>query len=362
MEPQYTWISIGHQSAPLKPGNWHLNRGNLPKIMEIMAAPITDPEVFKSDLQSLLESNVQTTLCIGGELKCMDEGKPASNFRYEKDPKLNDNVIDNYHQLFRLYRELNGIKPVFVTTIPRSWRKYSWLIQEDGTMMRKDQEYRKNLGPPEVYGSMVAPIDETAQDKVDEDFMRFLSANCIEAEQMIKIRECCKGARYHTYLADMISFLYQTRTKSNEFSDTYYTEFRSVDTVKLPDSKLFQLYFNKTMSKEGFVFYCPKKESVDSIYHDFQEAISLDENPTKAKIREHLLLNRIDRWTDFSANDTDDAFTILMLIHAFNGITGEKISQDCNESVYYKPTENEKVILESLHSSLDEWRAQLESL
>ena len=290
----------------------------------------------------------------------MDEGKPASNFRYEKDDELNDNVIDNYHQLFHQYRMINGNKPIFVTTIPRSWRKYSWFIQEDGTMVRKDQEYRKNLGPPEVQGSMVAPIDETAMDQVDEDFMLFLSYNCIEKEQLVKIRECCKGAKYHTYLADMISFLYQVRTNLNSFSDTYSPEFRTVDTIKLHGDELFKLYFNKTLSKDGFVFLCPKKTSVNSIYHEFQEAISLKENPTKAKIREHLLLNRIDRWTDFSANDTDDAFTILMMIHAFNGLTGEKISHGCAEGVYYKPTEDQKTILESLHNSLEYWRSQLE--
>ena len=361
MEPQYTWIHLGdHDAASGRGTEWYLKRESLPKIMEIMAAPITDPDIFRREIQRLLEFDSPTTLCIGGELKSMDEGKPASNFRYEKDGDLNDNVIDNYHQLFRLYIEMNGYKPIFVTTIPRSWRKYSWIIQEDGTMMRKDQEYRKNLGSPEVRGSMVAPVDETAQDMVDEDFMRFLSYNCIEKEQLVKIRECCKGARYHTYLADMISFLYQLRTTPNEFSETYQPEFRTVDTVKLPNSEFFQLFFNKTMSKDGVVFFCPKKDSVDSIYRDFQEAISMDENPTKEKIRTHLLLNRIDRWTDFSANDTDDAFTILMLIHAFNGLIGENQSHGCSAGVYYKPTEDEKIILDSLHKSLDHWRSQLE--
>lgn len=361
MEPQYTWLHIGdHEASSGRGAEWYLKRESLPKIMEIMAAPITDTETFKREIQRLLESDIHTTLCIGGELKSMGEGKPASNFRYEKDDELNDNVIDNYHQLFRLYLEMNGSKPVFITTIPRTWRKYSWLIQEDGTMVRKDQEYRKNLGQPEVYGSMVAPVDETAQDRVDEDFMLFLSYNCVEKEHLVKIRECCKGAKYHTYLADMISFLYQLRTTPHEFSETYCPEFRTIDTVKLPNSKIFQLYFNETMSKDGVVFFCPKKTSVNSIYHEFQEAISLKENPTKEKIRTHLLLNRIDRWTDFSANDTDDAFTILMLIHAFNGLTGEKISHGCAEGVYYKPTEDEKIILDSLDKSLDHWRSQIE--
>tara|TARA_Y100001970_G_scaffold279894_1_gene388005 strand:+ start:617 stop:1675 length:1059 start_codon:yes stop_codon:yes gene_type:complete len=352
MEPQYTWLHIGdHNASSGRTLEWYMKRKNLPKIMEIMAAPITDPELFKREIQRLLESDIQTTLCIGGELKNMTEGKPASNFRYEKDGTLNDNVIDNYHQLFSLYRDMNGGKPIFVTTLPRSWRKYSWFIQEDGLMVRQDQEYRKKA---------LEGDDKTVNDKEDEDFMRFLSANCIEQEQLVKIRGCCKGAKYNTYLADMISFLYQLRANPNDFTDTYSPEFRALDTVKFSEEDQFKIYFNETMSKDGFVFFCPKKTSVNSIYHEFQEAISLKENPTKEKIREHLLLNRIDRWTDFSANDTDDAFTLLMLIHAFNGITGEKKCHDCSEGVYYVPTEDEKIILESLHKSLSHWRSQIE--
>lgn len=358
MEPQYTWIHIGDHVATSGRGlDWYMKRESLPKIMEIMAAPITDPEIFKREIQRLLESDIQTTLCIGGELKNMTEGKPASNFRYEKVDALNDNVIDNYNQLFYLYSEINGNKPIFVTTIPRSWRKYSWFIQEDGTMVRKDQDYREKCS--NSYHGFPGG-DETVNDIEDEDFMRFLSHNCVEKEQLVKIRECCKGAKYHTYLADMISFLYQLKTNPNEFSKTYSPEFRTVDTVKLHGDSQFKLYFNETMSKDGLVFLCPKKTSVNSIYHEFQEAISLQENETKRRIRGHLLLNRIDRWTDFSENDTDDAFTILMMIHAFNGLTGEKISHGCAEGVYYKPTEDEKIILESLHNSLERWRSQIE--
>ena len=341
MEPQYTWVTIGKSFKN--------------HVIDIMGAPITEPSVFLEEISKMMGAG--TILCIGGELKTSEEGKPASNFRYEKDSELNSNVIENYIQLFSLHEDIFRSKPIFVTTIPRSWRKYSWLIQEDGMIVRKDQEYRKNM-EPEVRGSMVAPIDETAQDKPDEELMRFLSYNCIESDSLIKIRECCKGARYHTYLADMISFLYQLRCTYDEFSDTYYPEFRELDVIQEKD-KPDRLVFEKTMSK-GYVFMCPKKDSVKSIYEDFQEAISLEENPTKEKIRKYLKNTKIDRWTDFSANDTDDAFTILMMIHSFNGLTGEKHSHGCAEGVYYKPTEKEKIIIESLHNSLEEWRSQLE--
>ncbi len=342
MESQYTWLNVGKDSPK--------------SIVEIMGAPISEPSVFLEEISSMLVSGV--TLCIGGEIKTSEEGKPASNFRYEKDLELNSNVIENYIQLFNLHRDIFHSKPIFVTTIPRSWRKYSWLIQEDGMMLRKDQDYRRNQEPPEVRGCLVAPsMDETACDRVDDNFMRFLSYNCIEQEHLIKLRECCKGARYHTYLADMFSFLYQIRVRNN-FITTFYPEFRELDVIQERD-KPDKLCFEKTM-EQGFVFLCPKRDSVESIYHDFEEAISLDENEMKASIRRHLRENKIHRWTDFSANDIDDAFTILMMIHAFNGQTGERTSGDCVEGVYYKPTEEENIIIEELHNSLDEWRAQLE--
>lgn len=343
MEPQYTWLNVG--------------KGETKSIIEIMGAPLTEPSVFLKDISSMLVSGV--TLCIGGELKGSEEGKPASNFRYEKDLKLNNNVIENYNQLFNLHRDVFRSKPIFVTTIPRSWRKYSWLIQEDGLMLRKDQEYRKRADDPtDPISYRGFPDGEDAMDIVDVDFMLFLSYNCVTQEHMSKIRECCKGARYHTYLADMISFLYQLRCNKDEFSDTFYPEFRKIDVVN-EVGKPDKLVFENTMNN-GFVFLCPKKTSVDSIYQDFGEAISPEENEMKAKIRKHLLDNKINRWTDFSANDTDDAFTILMLIHAFKGITGENRTHGCAEGVYYVPTEEEKIILDGLHISLDEWRSQLE--
>lgn len=341
MEPEYTWLTVG--KCPSR------------NYIDIMAALITEPSVFIEEIKKIMSLS-HPTVCIGGELKTSEEGKPASNFRYEKDEGLNKNVIENYLQLFRLHKEIYDW-PIFVTTIPRSWRIYSWLIQEDGKIIRKDQEYRKIMVKPEVRGSMVAPIDETAQDKLDEELTLFLSYNCVESYHLIKIRECCKGARYHTYLADMFSFLYQLRCNHDEFSDTFYPEYREA-LICNRDSK-DTLSFEKSMD-DGMVFLCPKRESVKSIYQDFEEAISLEENPTKAKIREHLRSSTVHRWTDFSENDTDDAFTILMMIHAFNGLTGENHSHGCAEGVYYKPDEEEKIILEGLHSSLDEWRSQLD--
>jgi len=343
MNPEYIWVTAGTC----------LSRN----YMDIMAAPITEPSVFLQEIQKIMSLSYPT-VCIGGELKTSEEGKPASNFRYEKDEALNNNVIENYLQLFRLHKEIYNC-PIFVTTIPRIWRTYSWLITEDGKVIREDQEYRRRkddeTDPISYHGF---PQGEDAQDIIDEDLTLFLSYNCIESDQLIKIRECCKGARYHTYLADMFSFLYQLRCNQDEFSDTFYPEYREAGVCSHGDS-MDTLSFEKSMDN-GTVFLCPKRESVESIYHDFDEAISLEENPMKAKIRQHLKTSTVHRWTDFSANDTDDALTILMMIHAFNGLVGEKNEHGCSEGIYYSPSEEEKVILEGLHNSLENWRSELE--
>ena len=97
MESQYTWLSIGNDA---------------PKgFLEIMGAPISDPKEFLETISGYLKDG--TTLCIGGEIKTSEEGKPASNFRYEKDLKLNSNVIENYIQLFNLHRDVFRSKPIF---------------------------------------------------------------------------------------------------------------------------------------------------------------------------------------------------------------------------------------------------------
>jgi len=164
MNPEYTWVTAG--TCPSR------------NYMDIMAAPITEPSVFLQEIQKILSLS-NHTVCIGGELKTSSEGKPASNFRYEKDEDLNKNVIENYLQLFRLHKEIYNW-PIFVTTIPRSWRTYSWLITKEGGIIRKDQEYRRRKDDetdPIWYHGF--PFGEDYYDVEDEELRLFLSYNCI---------------------------------------------------------------------------------------------------------------------------------------------------------------------------------------
>ena len=367
MDAHYTWARIGKHDATESPGlDWYLQRQEKPHILDIMGAPIQRPDEFKGNTKRWIEEG--TTLCISGELKRKSEGNPASNYR-NNDPELNDNVVDNYFHLFTHHQEVTKGKPIIVNTIPRSWRKYSWFIQEDGNIIREDQEYRRECKesfrvPSQARSIAQSPIPltplisaecTTIRDIEDTNLKMFLDYNGIDNTKLIKIRESCKGAKYHTYLIDMISFLYQMKMDTSEFHKMFSPDYRKVTASS--DEKCI-LSFEDTTDNAGYVFFSPKKDSVAQIYHDFEMAISLEENEVKAAIRNHLMEHRIDRWTDFDANDTDDAFTILMMIHSFKGLvtfgTGTTIAY-CDSNM----TSEEGNILESLETIMEPWFSQL---
>jgi len=324
MEPSFQWSAIGANQENTGMGSW-FTEDISPKIIEIMGALIQEPIKFRKELRNLLYQN--TTLCIGGELKEYGEGLPAANFRYKKDITLNENVVQNYFHLFKTYNEMTG-KPIIITTIPRSWRKYSFMIQENGTIIRKDEDHRRDISNPEgrlAYTGFPGG-DDTGWDEEATNLTIMLKNQGITQENMKKIRQSCEGAKFHTYLIDMISFLYQMKINTHAFHSIFTPEYRRFSSVRggeplgswTPDPETLYLYMNKTTGKDGIVFFVPIKSSVKTIYADFNNAISPEENEMKKKIREHCCKYQIDRWTDFDANDTDDAFTILMILHAFN--------------------------------------------
>ena len=129
MEPSYEWLSLGNTPGAVCRSSV---KGN---VIDIMGTPIGEPSIFRKKIDSLIKP--QTTLCISGELKECGEGQPASNYRCNSDEVLNNAVLCNYFYLFRKYHELTSGNPIIVTTIPRSWRKYSFLIRENGKLFGK---------------------------------------------------------------------------------------------------------------------------------------------------------------------------------------------------------------------------------
>lgn len=335
MESLYTWARIGNN------GQYGEAEGHptIPHILDICGALVQGEAEFKAWIDRCITPN--TTLCITGELKRYCEGEPASNYRYKKDEHLNRNVINNYLYLFTLHQERTNKTPVFVTTIPRSWRLYSWFIQDNGSIIRKNNKQPTNeLMVPDV------------EDRLLLDFLDIYGVN---STALIKIRESCKGARYHTYLIDMISFLYQMEIllpSTLTLAPSYSMDYR---VVVSSDDELSKLSFEDTLGNDGTVFFSPKNEDINQLYQELDMAISPQENTVKKYIRAHLVNHRIDRWTDFDANDTDDAFLFLMLIHAFKGDVGRGVQY--NE---VGMTSEESDILNSLEIIMKPWFSQLE--
>jgi len=353
MEPSYEWLSFGKSKS--SPGKISFQVNN---IIDIMGAPIQSKEEFCNCIERILKPN--STLCISGELKKYGEGKPASNYRHNDDEE-NENIISNYFYLFQLYKNISGGRPIFVTTIPRSWRRYSFYIRPNGTILQEDLDYRRLTDEGGRYALTGFPGgNEAAWDKEADDLMFMLYSKGIDSNKLIKLRKSCSSSKFNTYLIDMISFLYQMKIDSSEFHGCFHCQYRSPVAVTggervgnwEPKQNMNYLYFDNTHENDGFLFFSPNKESVRLIYHEFEQAINPYENDIKRKIRNHLCKYHIDRWTDFDVNDTDDAFTILMLIHAFTC----RVSRDGN---ILQLAEQELSIQRELEDILKPWFSRL---
>lgn len=328
MNPSYQWFTLGKEYESITDYN----------IIDIMGAPISDRNDFNNKLSEILHQN--TLVCISGELKTPNEGKPASNFRYEKDEFINENVIQNYFELFRDYHSIT-YKPIVVTTIPRSWRLYSWKFTEEGTIIKKN-----NL---------------TDDSEIHNELINMLYKFGIDNQKLKLIRESCKNSKYNSYLIDMISFIYQVLFHQENYYNIFKSEYRTPVSILgdeentqgwKPNENMNYLYFDHCKNEDGYVFITPKEDSVENIYHLFELAISPYENKMKYLIRKHLSECTINRWSDFDVNDTDDAFTIIMILHSYT----------C-DSIDHNPTSLSKKdynIKKSIENKMKFWFDQLE--
>ena len=101
-----------------------------------------------------------------------------------------------------------------------------------------------------------------------------------------------------------------------------------------------------TDTSNAYEFMVPKDEYIESIYIDFVEAISEYDNPVKRAIRHYVNTHYVQRWTDFDVNDTDDAFTILMILYAYR----------CKPE---RLTKGEDSIVKSIEEQMEFWFDQL---
>jgi len=326
MNPTFTWFTIGSEET--KRGMC-CGTGHQPKkhVIDIMGALTQDRGVFLHWLNNMYTKD--TVISLGGELKCEGEGRPPSNFR-SRDKKLNENVVHNLQDLIMKTKSTGKQSSIFVNTIPRNKRLLSFNIGEDASIkVRVDPKFT-------LY----------TEEYITKTLHEFLGKFGIGTGQLLKIRESCKGAKYNTYLVDMVSFLYQIVNVKTEGGKYFEKEFR-LPVINSVSGYPSEICMNRvTDTSNAYEFMVPKDESIENIYIDFVEAISEYDNPVKRAIRHYVNTHYVYRWTDFDVNDTDDAFTILMILYAYR----------CKPE---RLTKNEDKIVKSIEEQMEFWFDQL---
>jgi hypothetical protein len=252
-------------------------------------------------------------------------GDVASNFRYKHDSELNNQVVENWMSIFKELPNKHS-NPVVITAIGRSSRLYTMKMLEDGSIQIIDNTIRSE------------DMDKTSL------FQGFLSSFDIDADKLLKIRMSSEGARFNTYLADMIGFLnvvnwfynrdiFYTKTLEPYKVNTTMTYHRAeVSGQKMltpvvingkqwtPKEDFDYLYF-RDQDKIGGAnnsFCMVSDEHFPLVYSQLFDAISPEDNSVKEMIRNYFTsINKHVRHSDFWVNDVDDAFTLLMIANCF---------------------------------------------
>jgi hypothetical protein len=279
-------------------------------LVEIAAPLLLSGDEIEKILPEMMKKD--PLLFLQADLKKRGEKDTASNLRYKHEKDKNNQVVENFQKLLGEYVGFNPEKPVVITSYPRSERYYSAKLNEDGTMHMND--------------SRGGSVDRV----FSELMMRFLGKYDIRLD---KYRESCKGARYNTYFADLLSFLmmYLSFKRPEMFEDKYMgldvalNDLESIPEKNgkewVPKVDFKYLYF-KDMSEgeEGSIhFRVPKSGEIGRVYELMKKILEDGENKEKKGIRAWLLeYSFYERFSDYWFNDIDDALTIQMIFHCFN--------------------------------------------
>ena len=312
------------------------------------------PEMMEEIMSKLSKPN--TTLYLPAMPSKIDTGDVASNFRYKHDAKINNNVVQRWLDVFKEYKKNTSGNPVVITSVGRNDRYMTFKLLEDGEI------------------NVVNNNDNTVYVHESGIMQKFLEVSNITEEHMKKIRMSSKGARFNTYMADMIGF-------TNMMNWKYHPEmFSTVNTlmepyIVTPECKYHRqevkdqlmlkpvtingkewipkpgfnyMYFKQPSYKMTSVsqhFHTLQSGSMVKVYGQIFEALNDEDNGSKAMIRDYLKeMNTYSRLSDFWVNDIDDAFTILMIINAYR---------------YAELDENDMMILEQFESIAKVWYDEL---
>ena len=319
-------------------------------VMDIASALLCEEckdDFLEEILQKLKVPN--TTLYIPATPSVLGTGDVASNFRYKYDMTINNHIVERWLQVFEAYH--TNVNPVVVTSVGRDARYMTFKLLEDGNV-----NIVNNRDENSLY------INET------KIFNNFVKSFGITPENMIKIRESSKDARYNTYMADMIGFVNILNYNYNpEMFQKYELEAQMITpeckfyrkevegeymlqpVVKngkewVPKERYNYLYFrkqDKVGPKHKNTFMMLDEKYMLQVYSKLFEMLTPEDNVTKSKVRGFLKsIMTYDRLSDYWYNDIDDPFTIFMI-------------QNCYK--YCKLDDLDRSILESFEIQTRQW-------
>jgi hypothetical protein len=268
------------------------------------------------------------------DLKNLGSGDVASNLRYKHDKDRNNMVVKNTMELLEYFS--GGDKPLVITSYPRDQRYKTFKFVEDGSIKVINNATRGEI------------VEESSQ--MNEFIKKYLNT-----DKILRIRESTKGARYNSYLADVISFImmmnhhyhpemFEEAVRKPCVFNTERVGLSGMSPLRafvkngkewVPKKGFDYLYFEEVYNeRDGFRFSVPKDGSIGKVYHQLKDLISLDDNGVKAMVINFMRqYGGYKRFSDYWVNDVDDGLTILLIKNAYS---------------YCDLTENDKKIVEEI--------------
>jgi hypothetical protein len=306
-------------------------------IASALISEMTDENFMEEILEKLKIPN--TILYIPATPTHLGTGDVASNFRYKHDKDINNSVVEKWLQVFAEYN--TNKNPVVVTSVGRDARYMTFKLLENGKV------------------NIVNNKDNSLLENETNIFNHFINSYNITFDKMKIIRESTKGARYNTYMADMIGFVNILNFEYNpEMFDKYDLEAQIIT----PESKFYRsevegelmlqpvikngkewkpleghnyLYFRNQdkIVKHKNTFYMLNEIHMPIVYQKIFEMLKPEDNVTKSKVREFIKsIMSYDRLSDYWYNDIDDAFTIFMIHNCYRYCELDELDLSIKES------------------------------
>lgn len=256
------------------------------------------------------------------DLKGLGSGDVASNIRFKHDKVINNQVVSNTLELLEWYGRSTG-EPIVITSYPRSERYKTFKFMDDGSFKIVNNSSRDEI------------VEESKQ--MNDFLKRWLP----KKETRMTIRESTKGAKYNTYLADIISFIlminkeyhpemFDSVVKKPTIFNTTMKDQNGKPLVRafvkdgkewIPGDQDYLYFEDVATSRDGIEFSFPKSGSIGKVYHQLKEIICQSETGMKKLVREFIGDHSVySRLSDYWVNDVDDGLTILAIAGCYDHI------------------------------------------